>query len=139
MISAISTGYKVQPRILAEEPVQKEPLALGSQALSFLQQCLRSVIKQGTAAHLKQLTHFKISGKTGTAQTVSLEKQTLSKKHLHHGYFVAHFQYKTEKPRTLMIFVEHAGSSSVAIRLAQQFLIKFAHIIDRRRNSHPTA
>ncbi len=136
MISAIHTGFRVQPRILIDEPIVKEPLEIGEPALSFLRQCLKSVIKQGTAAYLKQLTHFKISGKTGTAQTVSLEKATLSKKHLHHGYFVAHFQYKNEKPRTLMIFVEHAGSSSVAIRIALNFLRKYAEINERRKSEN---
>ena len=87
MISAITTGYRVQPRILVDEPIVREPLEIGQSTLSFLQQCLRSVIRQGTAAHLKQLAHFKISGKTGTAQTVSLEKQSWMKHHMHHGYF----------------------------------------------------
>ncbi len=139
MISALSTGYKVRPRILVEEPVVREPLDLDASVLSFLQQCLTSVIKQGTATHLKHLNNFKISGKTGTAQTCSLEKQTLAKRHLHHGYFVAHFQYKKEKPRTLMIFVEHAGSSLVALRIAQRFLTKFAHLMDKRTAHIPAA
>ena len=131
MISSINTGYRVRPRILVDEDIVKEPLEIHKDSLAFLQQCLKSVIKQGTAAHLKQLQHFKINGKTGTAQTCSLEKKTLSKKHLHHSYFVAHFQYKKEKPRTLLILIEHGGLSIVAVRCALKFLRKFAHISDQ--------
>lgn len=133
MISAINTGYRVQPRILVDEPIVKEPLELGQPTQEFLRQCLRSVIKQGTGTLLKQLPHFTINGKTGTAQTCALEKISLTdKKTLPHGYFVAHFHYKDEKPRTLMIFIEHAGSSSVAIRVAYKFLRKYAQLVDER-------
>ena len=134
MVSAINTGYRVQPRILVDEPIVKEPLELGNSTRQFLQQCLRSVIKQGTGTLLKQLPHFTITGKTGTAQTCALEKiSLLHKETLPHGYFVAHFQYKDEAPRTLMIFIEHAGSSSVAIRVALNFLRTYAQLVEERK------
>ena len=132
MINALHTGYRVQPRILYDDPIIQDPLYIKTETRAFLKQCLTSVIKQGTARQLNNLKHFTLSGKTGTAQTCSFERATLSKKHLHHGYFVSHFQYKNEKPRTLMIFIEHAGSSSVATRVAHQFFLKYASLCERR-------
>ena len=115
----------------------KEPLEISKGTLTFLQQCLSSVVKQGTGSLLNQLHHFKIKGKSGTAQVQSLEKQILSKEHMPHGYFAAHFQYKTEKPRTLVILLDHAGSSTVAIRYACAFLKRYANITESRSKQVP--
>ncbi len=126
LIHALCTGTKVRPRVLVDEPIMTEPVDIQKDTLSFLQQCLRSVIRQGTGAYLKYLPHFKISGKSGTAQVQSLDKKILIKEQLPHGYFAAQFQYKNEKPKTLVILIEHAASSSVAMKVALTFLKKYA-------------
>ena len=130
MVSAVCTGYRIRPRILVDEPIIHEPLEVKQETLMFLQHCLHSVIKKGSATSLKTLEGFTIKGKSGTAQVRSLSTQRLEKKHLPHGYFAAHFQYKNEKPRTLVILLEHAGSSRHAIRLAYQFLSRYAKLVD---------
>ncbi len=132
MISALCTGYRCKPRILADEPIITQKLSIKEETLSFLQKCLESVVKQGTGTHLKHLKHFTMRGKSGTAQVRALEKKALRKEHLCHGYFVVHFQYKDEKPRTLVLLIEHAGSSSVAIKVALTFLKKYAALCDAR-------
>ncbi len=132
MLNALCTGYRVRPRILTQELVVQEPLELKKETQSFLKQCLASVITVGTGSSLKRLPHFKLAGKSGTAQVQGLDKKVLSRANLPHGYFAGHFQYKNEKPYTLVIFVEHAGSSSIAIRYAREFLKKYAHYIERR-------
>ena len=132
MINALGTGARIRPRMLMDEAIVKEPLDIGKDTLHFLQQCLSSVIKQGTGSHLKYLKDFKILGKTGTAQVQALDKPSLTKESLCHGYFVAHFQYKNEPARTLVVLLEHAGSSSVASKFALKFLKQYAAI---RQNS----
>ncbi len=132
LISSLCTGYRVRPRILADELVVREPLALRNDTIAFLQQCLTSVVKQGTGSALNHLTHFKIRGKSGTAQVQALTKHILSKEQMHHGYFAAHFQYKQEKPKTLVIFLEHAGTSATAVRYACSFLKRYAALVEKK-------
>lgn len=131
-ISSLATGQRVRPRILSDEEIEATPLEISKATLTFLQQCLGSVIRQGTGVLLNRLQNFKIQGKSGTAQVQALEKQVLSKEQQCHGYFAAHFQYKNEKPRTLVILLEHAGSSSAAIRYAYSFLKQYAHLVDSK-------
>ncbi len=133
MLNALCTGFKVRPRILAEEIVSQEPLDLKKETQAFLRQCLSSVITYGTGSTLKSLSHFRLWGKSGTAQVQSLDKKVLSKANLPHGYFASHFQYKNGKPYTLVIFIEHAGSSRVAIKYAREFLKKFAQSTDSHK------
>lgn len=128
MINALCTGERVRPRMLIDEAIVKEQLDLSKDTLTFLQHCLSSVIKQGTGSHLKYLKDFKIQGKTGTAQVQALDKPSLTKESLCHGYFAAHFQYKQEPAKTLVVLIEHAGSSSVASRFALKFLKQYAAI-----------
>ena len=132
MVSAVCTGYRVRPRILTDALVVHEPLETTPETLMFLQHCLESVIKKGTGTSLNTLEGFSIKGKSGTAQVRSLSNQPLIKKHYPHGYFAAHFQYNNEKPRTLVILLENSGSSKHAIRLAYQFLSRYAAIIDNK-------
>jgi len=128
MISSICTGYKVRPRLLIDEPIEQAPLALKPDTLLFLQQCLQSVVHQGTGVLLGRLDHFSIRGKSGTAQVRSLTTGPLQKGHVHHGYFAAQFRYKQQKPYTIVVFLEHAGSSKYAIYTAYQFLARYAQI-----------
>ena len=133
MISALCTGQLVRPRIINDEAILSEPLNLKAETLLFLNTCLESVIKKGTGRYLQQLKDFTIRGKTGTAQLLSLSKKSFAKNHLSHGYFAAHFQYKQEKPRTMVILVEHAGSASVAMRTALNFFKRYASLVDQRK------
>ena len=125
MISAICTGYKVRPRILVEEPIIHEPVSIHPDNLSYIQSCLTSVIKKGTGNTLKALDQFTIMGKSGTAQVRSRMGNHTRKEDYPHGYFAVHFRYKDEKYRTLVILLEHAGSSRHAIKLAHQFLLRY--------------
>ena len=133
MINAFCTGYRVRPRILAQELIVQEPLELKKETIGFIRQCLSSVITVGTGHTLKRLPHFKLAGKSGTAQVQGLDKKVLSRASLPHGYFASHFQYKGEKSYTLVIFLEHAGSSSIAIKYAREFLNKYAVYCDSKK------
>ncbi len=130
MLSAVCTGYRVRPRILTDEPIVHELIAMRPSTLQFLQECLQGVITQGTGAALNTLKGFKIKGKSGTAQVRARHSGPVRKKDMPHGYFAAHVQYKYEKPRTLVIFVEHCDSSSHAIRVAYKFLHRYGALVD---------
>jgi len=81
--------------------------------------------KGGTAQILRKHDSFKIFAKTGTAQTVGLEKQKVSKEQLEHAWFVTYFYDKNDKPLTLVVLVEHTGTSRPAIKIADKFLTEY--------------
>jgi penicillin-binding protein 2 len=136
MISALCEGYLVQPRILTAEPIVKQPISLRPEILQFLRKCMKSVIYYGTGLYLKSLPDFEFYGKTGTAQTSSLEKIDLGKEYVPHAWFTAYFRYKDQEPHTLVLLIEHAGSSKVAIRLAQQFFKRYRDLQEQRTHLH---
>ncbi len=132
LLSAVCTGYRVRPRILTDEPIVHELVSIRPSTLSYIQECLQGVITQGTGSMLGSLKGFKLKGKSGTAQVRARHAQPIRKQDMPHGYFAAHVQYKHEKPRVLIILIEHAGSSSHAIRVAYQFLVRYAQAVDKQ-------
>lgn len=132
MISSIFTGDLVTPRILVDEPITKQPLAISEQTRKFLQQSMQKVVNQGTGQRVKQIKEIKIYAKTSTAQTSSLDKHDLGVEYLEHGWFVCYFSYKDQKPLTVVILVEHAGSARVATEIAKNFLAQYKKMIDRQ-------
>lgn len=131
MISSIFTGYLVTPRILTSEPVIKQPLAIAQSTRDFLQESMRSVVQVGTGRGVNTVKDIEIYAKTSTAQTSTYNKRCLGSIYLEHGWFVAYFKYKNNKPLTLVILVEHAGSSRVAKDIAKQFLIKYKKLAEK--------
>jgi len=127
LMSAVCTGYRIKPRILFEEPVSQEILSIKQSTLSYVQECLQSVISHGTGASLSTLEGFTIKGKSGTAQVRSRSTEVIRRKDMPHGYFAARVQYRHEKPHTLVVFIEHAGSSKYAVRTAYKFLSRYGH------------
>ncbi len=128
MISAIFNGYLVVPRILQDEPIVKSKLNISSSTLKQIKKAMKLAIKKGTASRLNKFKELKIYAKTGTAQTSDLSKQELGQKYVPHAWFVANFQYKKEKPLTLVIFIEHAGTAKFATSIAKKFFFDFCEI-----------
>lgn len=131
MINAICQGYLVTPRILQEEPINQEPVALSSHTRAFIRSSMEQVIHHGTGQRLNRLKQFKIQGKTGTAQVREL-KSLDQDLHDEHAWFAAHITYKQYAPVVLVILVEHAGASTVATEIARKFLIEYSRIMDQR-------
>lgn len=132
MISSIFTGYLVTPRILANEPVIKQPLNISASTRSFLRNSMQLVVKEGTGQKVNRIKDIEIYAKTSTAQTSAYNKRTLGSIYLEHGWFVAHFNYKDNRPLTFVILVEHAGTSRVPTEVAKKFLIEYKKYIDRK-------
>ena len=130
MIASIFTGYLVSPRILIDEPLQKKPLDLAPSTIEFLKKSMKSVVTKGTGKRISKVKDIIIYAKTSTAQISTFQKRKLSDAYLEHGWFVAHFQYKTNEPLVILILVENAGTSQVATRIAENFLIAYKKLID---------
>ncbi|MCK4265095.1 hypothetical protein KAW80_01925 [Candidatus Babeliales bacterium] len=116
MISSIYTGHLVKPRILLNETIEKESLAIKKETLLFLQDAMGAAVKFGSSRRLRSLKDYKIYAKTGTAQTASL-----SKAQLEHGWFACHFSYKNEKPLVLISLIEHVGTALPTLLMAKKF------------------
>ena len=133
MISSIFTGQLVTPRVLMNEPINKQPLAISLETRKFLQQSMQKVVHQGTGQKVKTIKDIKIYAKTSTAQTSSLEKRDWGTEYMEHGWFVAYFSYKDYKPLTLVILVEHASTSRVPAGIAADFLREYKKLMDGNR------
>jgi len=130
MISGICQGYLVKPRILSEEGQEKEHFEVSETTRTFLKRSMKRTITDGSGRRLKNLHNMEIFAKTGTAQNVSLEKRELGKHFLEHAWFVAHVTYKDYEPKTIVILIEHAGSSRVATSIAWSFLVNYCQYLD---------
>jgi penicillin-binding protein 2 len=137
MISSIFTGYLVNPRILQEEPIEKQSLTIHASTRSFLKKAMQLSVKSGTALQLSSLKNITIYAKTSTAQVSALEKRELNNSHLEHGWCAGTFAYKDHEPLTFVTLVENAGSSQVATSIIKRFLIEYRKLMDQTRAEHP--
>ena len=141
--NALATeGLVVKPFLLKKKKGAKEnrPITLDSltdridrRHFTVLKKALKQVVqgKQGTARWYK-LPFMSFSGKTGTAQVVSLDSKSLYKEcsqmvkeHRHHGWFISFAP--SDKPEIVVsVFTEHScsgskGSASVARDIIQYY------------------
>jgi penicillin-binding protein 2 len=133
MIASIFTGYLVRPRIVKDEQINRTPLNIAPETLSFLQQSMKSVVTKGTGKRINKIKDIEIYAKTSTAQTSSFEKRKLGPNYLEHSWFVAHITYKNQRPLTIVILIEHAGSSRVATLTAKKFLTQYKKLINKTK------
>lgn len=132
MISGICKGYLVKPRLLVNEKIEKEKIAVSESTLQFLREGMGRAVELGTVRRLNSLKNFTICGKTGTAQTCSLVKEKVSREDYEHAWVAAYFSYKGGKPLTLVTVVEYAGACSPALRVAEKFLREYQLLLERR-------
>lgn len=129
MVGSISQGFLVKPRLLEDEPINKEPLKIKPETLTFLRRAMHLAAQEGTAQLFSSLPNFTIYAKTGTAQVSGFKEGQKKCKIPSHAWFAGNITYKNTPPFTLIIFVEHAGGSQVPIRVAYQLLRAYARII----------
>ncbi len=132
MTASIFSGYLVSPRILESEPIVKTPLKIKPETLDFLKQSMKKVVTQGTGKRISVVKDIEVYAKTSTAQTSALHKRHKGRVYREHGWLVAHFQYKNGRPLTMVVLVEHAGTSRVSTTIARRFLILYKQYIDRQ-------
>jgi penicillin-binding protein 2 len=129
-IASIETGYLVAPRILENEGIQREPLAIADGTRDFLNHAMELVVTEGTARKLGKLEGFIVRAKTGTAQTSHWTKRGLGKEHLEHVWFVANFCYRNGEPLTLVMLAENAGASRIVTNAAKRLFNEYRVYID---------
>jgi len=125
MQSAIFTGFLVKPRLLEDEPVEREDLAIQPETLRFLQKSMKATVQVGTGKRVRDIDDMTIYAKTGTAQISSLQNRHLSDKLREHAWFVGTFSYKDADPLIIVVLVEHAGGSRAPTTIAKKFLINY--------------
>lgn len=134
MISALCEGFLVKPRILLDEPIEQQPLNVSDQTLQFLRRSMKAVITDGSARRLNRFRSLTIHAKTGTAQVktrVSEDPDQEEAGPLPHAWLAAHINDEESEPLTLVIFLEHAGSSSVPTALMFSFLDRYVKLPER--------
>ncbi len=130
MLGAICTGYLVKPRLIESEPVEKQKLELSFVALSFLRQALKEAVTNGTCRMLSYVRSCDVYAKTGTAQTCSLTREKVRKEDLEHAWVAGYFSYCGQKPLTIIVLLEHAGSSRYALEIAHKFLKGYVTLME---------
>lgn len=132
MISSIFSGYLVTPRLLTGEPIVKTPLNIKPETLAFLRQSMKKVATQGTGKRISRVKDIEVYAKTSTAQTSALYKRNRGRIYKEHGWFVAHFRYKENRSLTMVVLVEHAGTSRTPTVIAKRFLVRYKQLADRQ-------
>lgn len=135
MISSIFAGYLVTPRIIVHEPICTQPLAIKPETRTFLKKTMKEVVAQGTAQRVNKIKNLKVYAKTGTAQTISLEKQEAggnAPEYLEHAWFAAYFRYKKSTPLVMVLLIENVGSSKEATKVAKKFLVNYRTMQDQQ-------
>ena len=142
LISKIASGLNIQPHIILNNYTKNtdfSKLDINPNHLEIIRNGLFKVVneKNGTAYYNRIKTNkYKMSGKTGTAQVVSLEytkdleQNEIDFEKRNHGLFIGYAPYT--KPRfAVSIIVEHGGSGSgSAAPIARKLLYKAQKIYD---------
>jgi penicillin-binding protein 2 len=140
MTSAIANGGNLYKLTLIKDkkPVLSGKLKLKPETLEIIKSALSGVVNEpgGTGwAAKSQLTN--ISGKTGTAQVVAINKdsQSLPEKFRDHAWFVAFAP--VENPEiALAVFVEHGGHGGTAAAPIAKRAIE-AYMTSKNKNLSP--
>lgn len=135
MMSAVCEGFLVRPCILQAEAVkqglaEKKPLEISEETRAFLKESMGRKTKHGTARRLNRM-NIELYAKTGTAQTSSLEKRERGKKYREHAWIIVYIRYQNSEPLTLLVLLEHAGSSAFATDVAISFISRYRSLIDK--------
>lgn len=130
----VNNGYPIKPFLVYDSPLRDYNLNLyingepmfREKTIDIVKQGMFNVVngKHGTASWIKAKKSYQISGKTGTAQVISLEAkermekqlkdgEKLADKYQNHGIFVGFAPY--DIPRyAIAVVVEHGGGGSVS-------------------------
>lgn len=144
----VNNGYPIKPFIIYNSPlrdynlnlyISSEPM-FREKTINIVKQGMFDVVngKYGTASWIKTKKNYQISGKTGTAQVISLEAkermekqlqagEKLEDKYQNHGIFVGFAPY--DKPKyAIAVVIEHGGGGSISAAPVAIDILKF--IID---------
>ena len=108
-------------------------IPLGERMIALLQDALVGVVNDpGGTGRRARIEDYKVAGKTGTAQVVSLDYQSDQKKHGDHAWFTSYAP--AEAPEiAVVVLVEHGGKGgAVAAPLAKQIIELYKKLQETR-------
>lgn len=137
MIGAIFHGNLIKPRILINQPLEKTPINIQPQTRQFLQLCMKSASKFGTAKRTNRIGNLIIYAKTGTAQTKTrknheLPQEAKIKEDKEHAWFVCYFYTENSEPLIMVMLLEHVGKSTYTTNVAVKFLKQYYYWINKK-------
>lgn len=130
MIGAIFHGNLIKPRILIDQPIEKTPINIQPQTRQFLQLCMKSASRFGTARRTNKIGNLIIYAKTGTAQTKTrknheLPQEAITREDKEHAWFVSYFYTENSEPLIMVMLLEHVGKSIYTTKVAVKFLAQY--------------
>lgn len=137
MIGGIFHGNLIKPRILISQPLEKTPINIQPQTRQFLQLCMKSASKFGTARRTNKIGDLIIFAKTGTAQTKTrknheLPQEAKNRGDKEHAWFVSYFYTETSEPLVMVMLLEHVGKSTYATKVAVKFLSQYKEWLKKK-------
>ncbi|MDR3078460.1 MAG: penicillin-binding protein 2 [Rickettsiales bacterium] len=145
MVSRIANGgYPLRPFLIFDSPIREHNRGLRERRPMFREKSVAitkmgmyNVVngKHGTASWLRTRKHYQISGKTGTAQVISLEAkekmekslaggEKLDERYRNHGIFIGFAPF--DRPRYgIAVVVEHGDSGSLSAAPVALDILKF--------------
>jgi len=128
MVSRIASGRRFQPRLLmTDKPRPAPPLGISQEHLDVVRHAMWEVVNGGGTAGRARLPveGVELSGKTGTAQVVSLAYGRGGKnvpwKYRDHGHFISFAPYENPK-YACAVAIEHGAGSSSAYPIARDVM-----------------
>ncbi len=130
MIGGIFHGHLIKPRILINQPIEKTPITIQLQTRQFLQLCMKSASKFGTAKRTNKIGNLIIYAKTGTAQTKTrknneVPQEAIVREDKEHAWFVSYFYTEDSEPLVMVMLLEHVGKSNYTTNVAVKFLKRY--------------
>lgn len=137
MIGSIFHGYLIKPRILLNQPIEKTPISIQPQTRQFLQLCMKSASKSGTARRTNKIGNLIVYSKTGTAQTKTrkncdVPQEAITREDKEHAWFVCYFYTEGSEPLVMVMLLEHVGKSTYTIGVAVKFLVAYNEWIKKK-------
>ena len=133
MSARLASGRELEPNILLQDNIKYPKLNINTKHLEFVRKGMYMVLnsKHGTA-RFYTIPSFRIAGKTGTAQIVSMDSKKKGKAYDDHSMFTGFAPYNAPK-YAISVVVEHGrwGAASAA-PLAKQIFLKLKDLANEK-------
>ncbi len=156
MVAQVATGRKIRPHltkaterddgsVIQETTVTDEgPLPVSPKTLKIVREgMLGTVMSPGGTAHASQSPYFKMAGKTGTAQVMSMElrERVGGKNAEDHAWFIAFAPADGTEPPKIAVasIVEHGGfGASASAPIVKDVVEKYFELNGWLQKKEPT-
>jgi penicillin-binding protein 2 len=123
--TALATdGYAAKPEIVRVKPEREQIMKLTPQQMEQVRAALVGVVDAGGTAHLSAIQGVQLAGKTGTAQTGTLDA---SGKELNHAWFVG-FAPASDPKIVVAVMIEFGGHGTRAAAIASKIIAAYLKV-----------